>query len=334
MASLSLQPPEVTNIINVLNTYLKWKSLNGPPRGYEHYHPSSFGGCLRKAQYQRYAERGYINVQKEATDPRSVRIFDTGHSLHERWAKYFEEIGVLRGVWLCSNNFCRYWSDEGIYIGGPKPDENGQINNLSPREYGKGHRIGFFKPKSCICGCKDFIYKEIRVESKELNFRGHCDQILDFSSFDPDMFKTGNPVDYLFKKEDLPKKPIVLDMKSINSFGFKSKLDKGPSLVYRVQLVIYCNILDLEYGVLIYENKDDSSTKVYKIDRDPDMWKVIQEQAYKMNDMVDSKLLPPPRPLTRDDSECSYCDFKSICHKSAIWDDLDLAKKRSNFYPF
>jgi hypothetical protein len=62
-------------------------------------------------------------------------------------------------------------------------------------------------------------------------------------------------------------------MKSINSFNFKSKLEYGPSLVYSTQLVIYCNILDLDYGILLYENKDDSSTKIYKVDRNPEMWK-------------------------------------------------------------
>jgi hypothetical protein len=101
------QPAEVTNVLNVLNTYLKWKSLNGPPRGYLKYHPSSFGSCLRKAQYQRYTDMGLINVQKEAVEPKSIRIFDTGHSMHARWAQYFEDIGVLRGVWECTNPDCK-----------------------------------------------------------------------------------------------------------------------------------------------------------------------------------------------------------------------------------
>jgi hypothetical protein len=83
---------------------------------------------------------------------------------------------------------------------------------------------------------------------------------------------------------------------------------------------------------LVYENKDDSSTKIYKIDRNPDMWNKIQEQAIKMNDMVAEQLLPPPRPVSKDEYECRYCDFQSMCHKSKVWDDPDLLAKRLKFY--
>lgn len=320
------QPAEVTNIINVLNTYLQWKSINGPPRGYLRYHPSSFGSCLRKAQYQRYGELGYINVTKELNEAKSIRIFDTGHSMHARWAEYFESIGVLRGVWECKNMLCQAFDDSGNF------NAANLSNAKKGRFYGKDNKIGCFKPEKCVCGCTNFEYHEVTVHHDELNFHGHCDQILDFSRFDPSMFKKGNAVDVLFKAEDLPKKPIVLDMKSINSFGFRSKLEHGPSLVYKTQLVIYCNVLDLEYGILIYENKDDSSTKVYKVDRNPDLWQTVVKQANALNDMVAEKLLPPPRPLAKTDSDCRYCEYQSICHNSKIWDDPNLDTKRLNFY--
>jgi hypothetical protein len=320
------QPAEVTNIINVLNTYLKWKNLNGPPRGYLKYHPSSFGSCLRKVQYQRYTDMGFVKVEKEAVEPKSVRIFDTGHSMHARWAKYFEEIGVLRGVWECTNPLCKMYDDEG------KPAINPAAAIDKPRKYGKDHKLGCFKPTVCCCGNKDFQYHEITVHHEELNFHGHCDQILDFSNFNSEIFKTGNAVEVLFRDEDLPKKPIVLDMKSINSFNFKSKLENGPSLVYRTQLVIYCNILDIDYGVLLYENKDDSSTKICKVDRNPEMWEVIKKQVETMNGMVSDKFLPPPRPDSKTDFDCRYCEYQSICHNSKIWEDPDLAQKRLKFY--
>ena len=325
------QSPEVVNVLNVLNTYLKWNNLNGPPRGYEHYHPSSFGGCLRKVQYQRYADMGLVHPHKEDMDPKTLRIFDTGHSMHARWAGYFEKIGILRGVWECTNPSCWQCDDQGQHLA-HEPSYANTHGHDKPRKYGKDNKLGCFKPEKCACGNTNFHYHEITVEDKELNFRGHCDQILDFSKFDPSMFSKGNPVDVLFRVEDLPKKPIVLDMKSINSFGFKSKLEHGPSLVYRTQLVIYCNVLDLEYGVLIYENKDDSSTKIYKVDRNPDMWNIIKRQAQHMNDMVPDQLVPPPRPLSKDDYECRYCEFQSMCHRAKIWDDPDLLRKRLKFY--
>jgi hypothetical protein len=330
------QPPEVTNVMNVLNTFLKWKNLNGPPRGYSSYHPSSFGGCLRKVQYQRYSDQGLITPDKGDVEPKTVRIFDTGHSMHARWSHYFAEIGVLRGIWQCANECCHLWDNDGNYHpdilqrDGLKVPE--VVANFKPRMYGLDNKLGCFKPKECVCGNDKFHYHEITVQDKELNFYGHCDQILDFSKFDPAMFSQGNAVDVLFRVEDLPKKPIVLDMKSINSYSFKSKLENGPSLVYKTQLVIYSNILDLDYGILIYENKDDSSTKIYKVERNPEMWLKIKEQAYKLNEMSKDKLLPPPRPLSKDSYDCRYCEFQSICHSSKAWSDPDLMQKRLKFY--
>lgn len=331
------QPPEVTNVMNVLNTFLKWKNLNGPPRGYSSYHPSSFGGCLRKVQYQKYSDQGLVTPDKGDIEPKTVRIFDTGHSMHARWSHYFAEIGVLRGYWSCNNPCCYLWDDSGKHVGmGDYPDPSKFLDKRGgggrSRFYGKDNKLGCFKPEVCVCGCEDFEYHEITVEDKELNFHGHCDQILDFSKFDPAMFSKGNAVDVLFRAEDLPKKPIVLDMKSINSFSFKSKLENGPSLVYKTQLVIYSNILDLDYGILIYENKDDSSTKIYKVERNPEMWLKIKEQAYKLNEMSKDRLLPPPRPLSKDSYDCRYCEFQSICHSSKAWNDPDLMQKRLKFY--
>lgn len=325
------QPPEVTNILNVLNTYLKWKSLNGPPRGYTMYHPSSFGGCLRKAQYQRYSELGLCSPDKGEMDPKTIRIFDNGHSMHARWARYFEEIGVLRGLWECTNECCHLWDEEGKFTNIDHSNDNPSILKKG-RIYGLDNKLGCFKPERCVCGNIKFHYHEVTVEDKELNFRGHCDQILDFSRFDPSLFSKGVPVEVLFRMEDLPKKSVVLDMKSINSFSFKSKLAEGPSLVYRTQLVIYANILDIDYGVLLYENKDDSSTKIYKVDKNPEMWEKIKEQAYKLNEMAKDKLLPPPRPSSKDSFDCRFCEFQSICHSSKVWEYPDLMQKRLKFY--
>lgn len=330
--------PEVQAVANVLNTYLRWKSLNGPPRGHEHFHPSAFGGCLRRMQYQRYAERGHIKVEPQQHEAKTVRIFDTGHAMHARWAKYWEEIGVLRGIWECKNAACHLWDDEGHFH--PEIMNRWDIlklgnitDNFKPRVYGLGEKLGVFKPKSCVCGSTEFHYHEITVEDKELNFHGHVDQILDFSQFEGGaMFKRGNPVKVLFRDEDLPKKPILNDMKSINSFGYKSKLEKGPPFVYRVQVNIYIHILDLEYGMLYFENKDDCSTRVIQIERDAALWEKVKQQAKQMNEMVDDLLLPPPRPYSQDDFECRYCEFQPICHKAAVWNDPALEDKRRNFY--
>tara|TARA_B100000614_G_scaffold262895_1_gene299712 strand:+ start:63541 stop:64533 length:993 start_codon:yes stop_codon:yes gene_type:complete len=326
MALPQKQPPEVVNLINLVNTHLKWKNLNGPPRGYEVYHPSAFGSCLRQMQYQRYAERGLIEGEPAKPDPRMCRIWETGHIIQTRWEQYFIDMGVLRGYWACRNPLCREYDDEGKHVGQSKDEPLER-----PRVHGRDNKIGIFKPDKCNCGSDKFDYQEISVVDKELNFHGHADIILDFSNFDASVYKTGNAVRMLFKENELPQKPIVVDMKTINSFKFK-KLGALPHFHYRVQLTIYTHILDLQYGVLIYENKDNCDTKIYQVPRNEAMWKKIIEQANVMSEMVEEKKLPPPRPTSKESMDCGYCDFRSICHSSAVWNDPHLREKRRKFY--
>jgi len=186
MAVYQEEQIEVKTVQNILNTFLRWRNMNGPIRSHQSHHPSSWGGCLRKVQYQRYAESGHIKAEPESLEARIIRIFDTGHSMHDRWARYWEDLGVLRGVWKCTNPSCGKF-------------------------YGKDKKLGIFKPDKCECDHDVFTYCEITVKDEELNFYGHVDQILDFSNFEGGKaFKKGNSVRVLFKDEDIPKNPILV----------------------------------------------------------------------------------------------------------------------------
>lgn len=326
----------IQNIMNVLNTHLQWKSKNGPPRSHLVYHPSAFGRCLRKMQYELFEEKGLIKGSYEKKSNETLRIFDTGHSMHSRWAHYFAEIGVLRGYWHCKNKSCYLWSDNGKITETNIEDISEFYQKNGSRKYGYDNLIGCLKPQKCVCGCSDFEYHEILVEDKSLNFHGHADQVLDFSNFDASLYKTGNPVDVLFDINSLPKKPIVIDMKTINSRDFENKIEYKMHFEYKVQLVIYINILGLDQGVLIYENKDNSRVKIFEIQKNIELWKKIQEQASMMKSMIDTKKLPPPRPTLKSCIECRYCPFKSKCHgedgSNSIWDRPDLEELRQKFY--
>jgi len=361
-------PKEVAALMGVIDTHCKFESINESPRNYRIYHPSALGGCLRLMQYQRFAENPEINgldLGKNPLESRTFRLFDTGHSMHDRWMKYWKGIGVLKGVWECENKYCRTFNDDGEFLGQEKVDEvlakykqakeeaPDYLHNLSledrkkerrtrnllaPRRYGYEEKIGVYEPDKCPCGCAEFKYHEINVKDDELNIFGHADLILDFSNFDVDRYSKANeegsnPVDRTFDPLDLPKKPIVVDMKSINDRGFRKLKTEGPSLKYKVQLEVYCNVLDLEYGVIIYENKNDSETSSFKVARSEDRdWPIIRRQIKLMNKMHEVNKLPPPRPLRKDSWDCRFCDFSEICHNSSIWVDPKLNEKRIKFY--
>ena len=49
----SYTPPEVTSVMNLVDTYIRWRTVSTRyDRSYEHYHPSELGKCLRMQQYK------------------------------------------------------------------------------------------------------------------------------------------------------------------------------------------------------------------------------------------------------------------------------------------
>ena len=339
-------PPEVQSIIGLVDCYLRYQDENGDPRGFERYHPSAFGKCLRLMQYQRYSERGYIPTPADPHEPFLCRIFGNGHSMHDRWRQYFEDLGVLKGYWTCTNPLCASFDDEGNYDG--KSTIQDVLSDPKSwmkrrRKHGKGILQGSFKPERCVCGWEKFKYDEIDVAAPELNFMGHADMILDFSTpkFDPDKYAKYRSKLYSFDVDLLPKGPIVIDMKSINHYDFQEVAKGNPHDYYLVQLMIYANVLQCDYGVLIYENKNNQRTTSFRVDQSADVqWPEVVRQATIMNDMVEVEmpdgsvdhLLPPPRPLSIDSKDCSYCVYKEMCIESGVWEDPELNSKRLEFY--
>ena len=302
---------QVYSISKIIEEYLQYKNNKGSgSRSYSVYHPSAFGKCLRKMQYQRYASDGIIESPKTDVDSRMIRIWDTGHTLHSRWAKYMEDLNILRGIWICQNHTC------GL-------------------KYGKENKIGVFKPDKCkSCGCNNFSYDEVTVEDKSLNFYGHCDQILDFSNLNKEFLSwAANKWGGDMFTSNIPTGPIVIDMKSISKSQW-AKIQYEAHFYYVIQITIYIHMLDLEYCLIIYEKKDDSEIKIFKVLRDDDLWANIKRQINLMNKMFEKKSLPPPRPSSKNSFDCRYCEYSSLCHSSSVWDVDNLDELRSKFYNF
>lgn len=334
MADNAYVPPEIASLMGLIDTHLRWSELQkfAGSRSYKHYHPSEFGKCLRHQQYKHFVELGYINVEHVANSGQTIRTFDKGHNMHHRWQQwYFAEMGILRGVWKCANTMCLAFDNEGKFRWDAlKEEQRTEIWKGRTRVYGEDDKLGCFRPDKCACGSTKFYYHELEVKSEELNFLGHCDIVLDFQKFDPEKYKS---VRKNFNMLNFPKRPIVIDMKTVGDWQFKNQVQKlGVHKAYIIQLNIYMHLLDCEYGVVIYENKSDSITAPFKIDRDDSIFDTVKEQATMMKALAEKRLLPPPRPLDESDYECSKCGFATLCHKSPVWKDPKLKQKRQGFY--
>ena len=288
--------------------------------------------CLRAQQYKHFADLGYIDVETTINSSQLQRLFDKGHNMHLRWQQwYFADMGVLRGRWKCKNMLCYAFDEEGNnHYDNLSEKQKSQINNHKTRIYGGDNLIGSFKPDRCICGCSEFEYLETQVVSDELNFKGHADIILDFSRFDSSRY---DGVRKSFNVDVLPKKPIVVDMKTMGDWQWRNKLKQtGVPQEHMIQVVIYTHLLGCEYGVLIYENKDNSKYSAHKVEPNQDIFDTVKRQSTLMQQMTDRRLLPPPKPDDKSSYECQKCEFAKLCHESPIWDNDNLHELRKGFY--
>lgn len=331
--SLSYTSEEATSVLGLIDTYMRWRNYESRgDRKYVYYHPSEFGKCLRYQQYKHYSELGYIKTVQGELGSKLLRLFDKGHNMHNRWTSYFEGMGILKGKWKCANKTCYAFDDKGLFIS----DINNIvdiINGYKSRVYGNDKLQGIPKPSQCICGCTDFNYLESKVFSDEINMSGHADLILDFNNLDISRFKG---VYNSFDNDICSKGIAVVDMKTCNEWKYKKITMSGASADkgYIIQLTIYTHLLDCDYGLLIYECKNNSELVIFKIERNDEIFNTVKWQAKKMIEMAsgDSKRLPPPRPLSKTCYECKGCDFLKMCIASNIWKDPKLEIKRKNFY--
>ena len=76
----------------------------------------------------------------------------------------------------------------------------------------------------------------------------------------------------------------VLELKSINDRGFK-ELKSSPKHDHFIQLQIYLNMLNKDYGIVLYENKNDQNLKAFQVERDVDVWNTLLERCFAIMGM-------------------------------------------------
>lgn len=90
-------------------------------------------------------------------------------------------------------------------------------------------------------------------------------------------------VDFILKHEVYS--TIALELKSINSRGFNI-LKKGPKPDHEIQLQLYLNLLPLDHGVILYENKNDQQLKAFELERDPIKYREVTDRCLRIMKMI------------------------------------------------
>ena len=88
------------------------------------------------------------------------------------------------------------------------------------------------------------------------------------------------------KKHDKHEEAL-LELKTIKDEDFKD-LKEAPKHEHTIQLQIYLNLTDREYGVVMYENKNDQKLKAFKVDVDKQIWTDILDRCKSIMNMSEA----------------------------------------------
>ncbi len=117
---------------------------------------------------------------------------------------------------------------------------------------------------------------------------------------------------------NIDNEPYVLEIKSINDFGFK-KLSKPDEDHYK-QIQLYMHYFKINKGIILYENKDNQELKEFKIEYDSGLVEFVLYKLKELKQNIDNNLLPkvPESIMTGSESwKCSYCPYVESCSKES-----------------
>jgi len=94
-------------------------------------------------------------------------------------------------------------------------------------------------------------------------------------------------VDFIVKHAEYGE--VAVELKSINSRGFGA-LKQGPKPEHVIQLQIYLNLLPLDIGVILYENKNDQQLKTFLITKNLSAWQLLLDRCNNIMGLTSAPL--------------------------------------------
>ena len=107
-------------------------------------------------------------------------------------------------------------------------------------------------------------------------------------------------------------KEYVVELKSINSFGFE-QLDRPKDGDVK-QLTLYMHYFNIRQGLLVYENKNTQEMKEFEVDYDGALARSILDSFASLKQDVDSGRVPE-KPHGLEQWQCDYCPYAEECGK-------------------
>jgi hypothetical protein len=112
--------------------------------------------------------------------------------------------------------------------------------------------------------------------------------------------------DFILTSAKAGVKRFIVELKTINSRGFDGL--SAPKVDHEIQLQSYLNMLDYDFGIVLYENKDNQKIKMFQIDKDLVAWQAILDRVIRI---MNTETMPTLKSVDGPDHP-SWCNCRSV----------------------
>ena len=289
-------------VLNKLDTYLLSLNNEDNDRAVNVNSPSQIFKCKRSNYYTRKKEKkDTINV-----NARTRRIFDNGHSVHNRLQKYLKNAGILLldEVPVVNEEYNVQGHTDGVLL----------IDD-------KSRELGILEIKSCNSGTFKELIKPIEEHELQALLYMYC--LEQRRVFLRKSHK--NKLQFIAKRKEreIEIKKRYTHLQSGDRFTDDEKIKYQCELYHKMDNILFETSLPITKLVVLYENKDTQEIKEFLIDT-LDIKKKEQYLKEKedilnycreMNYFVDNNIIPEREGDSKSCSFCRYCSYKTICWK-------------------
>jgi len=265
-----------TRVIGSVERFLLAKPRNTDRRT-DVLHPSAMvksDWCYRASYFELIGREPAPSKYKASL--RQLLTFDEGHRIHDRWQRWFGEMGSLYGIWECSSCLAKVWG------------------------------LGWDECQDC--GAVYDTYKEVKLVHEDLRIHGHADGwligfgeplLLEIKSVGAGTVRFENP-DLFYKHDGI--------MENI-----WKELD-APFYSHIMQAQLYMKLIELigmpnppKEALFLYESKATQEVKEFVIPKSDFGIDVILEGARLVVSAVDKGV--PPTCNIDPVAGCHSCNY-------------------------
>jgi len=290
---------DTSYVVGPLDKYLTDMSASDSDRAINVNAPSAIGSCPRAIWYARSG----VDPDSNFIEPRTRRIFDNGHHMHERLQCYLKDAGILLmdEVPIRSDEYNIQGHTDGIIL---LEESTRELGVLELKSINDGNFKDLVDAKHdhkqqgliysyCLEERRRYLHNTYKGKGDIFKFyREHAHRDKYYASL----------YDYLVDGR---------------KFSREEKLEYKIVQHSKVDLVLLKCTLPVTKAVIVYENKNDQSLKEYVVDSTTqDHQKIIRDlllQCKNINEAVEEGQAPAREGHNKSDGVCRWCNWKLHC---------------------